>query len=243
MAESGNALLEGANGCIGFDGEIVTITRKGLRAISDGKNGRQIRLADIQRVDFEEPSFARKGYIRFAVPGEIHNDVAQDRNCVLFTKKQTTAFAELRDQVRAGFTTRSQAERDALRERSSVAYAETTREQNRSDLSASYGGHSAQGDLYTYPHQSGHKFKTLSGATALFESGADKSRPTLTRVGTGALIAGPAGAVVGALFKKNTSQCYVTVVFSDGDTAILEGPIKDESKMRQFAADVNRIAA
>lgn len=109
---------------------------------------------------------------------------------------------------------------------------------------AGYGLHRVDRGVYSYPNgtfKGGSK--PVAGASAEFESGSDRSRPTLTRIGAGALIAGPAGAIVGGLFKKDTSKGYVTVIFADGDTVIVEGPSKDEGKMRQFAADVNRIAA
>lgn len=110
--------------------------------------------------------------------------------------------------------------------------------------SARYGLHSVNRGEYSYPNGTFKgATKPVAGASAEFEQGSDKSRPTLTRIGAGALIAGPAGAIVGGLFKKDTSKNYVTVIFSDGDTAIIEGPSKDEMKMRKFAADVNRIAA
>lgn len=114
----------------------------------------------------------------------------------------------------------------------------------RQAQTALYGVHSVKNGQYKYLPKGKFKSvtKPIAGATAAFESGADLSRPTLTRIGAGALIAGPAGAVVGALFKKNTGKCYVTVIFPDGDTVILEGPARDETKLRQFAVDVNRIA-
>lgn len=212
-----------------------------------GSQVRSVPLANVQRVDFEEPSLRYKGYIRFAVPGEIENDVVRDAHCVLFTKKQTADFRSLRDAVKSALSGRTEAERDDLRARASAAAQanrESQRDVERANAAASYGGHVARGDVYIYTRpDSSAAFKTISGAAASFESGADRSRPTLTRIGAGAIIAGPAGAIVGGLFKKDTSKCYVTVVFADGDTAIIEGPSKDEKKMRQFAADVNRIAA
>lgn len=82
--------------------------------------------------------------------------------------------------------------------------------------------------------------KRVAGATAEYESGADQRRTTLTRVAGGAIIAGPAGAIVGGMFKKNESRGYVTVTFPDGDVAVIDGPIKDEKKLREFAIIVNR---
>lgn len=115
----------------------------------------------------------------------------------------------------------------------------------RLEQMAHYGVHSVNGGTYKYLPEGKFKSvtKPIQGATAEFESGADRSRPTLTRIGAGAILAGPAGAIVGGLFKKDKSKNYVTVIFDDGDTAIVEGPARDERKMRQFAADVNRIAA
>ncbi|KAM9866750.1 hypothetical protein ACIFOC_00442 [Leucobacter aridicollis] len=248
MAENASAWAEGVNGRIEFEGETVTIARKGLRGvIGAGKGPRAVSLSDVLRVDFEEPTFTRKGYIRFAVPGEIHNDVAQDRNCVLFAKKQTAEFVALLGQVRAAIGNRSDAERRELSERSSAAYRqkrETAPNQAVGNANEpNYADARVQGTDLIYPSPGGAHFKGLSGAKALFESGADQSRPTLTRIGAGAVIAGPAGAIVGGLFKKNTSKGYVTVEFPDGEAVIIEGPVKDETKMRQFAADVNRIAA
>ena len=242
MADMGGAPTEGSNGQIEFDGETVTIYRKGLiGSLGHGKTPRALKVRAIQRVDFEEPTFTRKGYIRFAVPGEIHNDVAQDKNCVLFTKKQTAGMVAVRDQVRAAFSSRTDAEKEALRSKSTAAYQAAAPAPPKAKT-AKYGGHSAQGDVYVYPEDGVQKFKGLSGASATFESGADKSRPTLTRIGAGAIIAGPVGAIAGGLFKKNTSKCYVTIEFPDGEAVIVEGPAKDETKMRQFAADVNKIA-
>lgn len=120
-------------------------------------------------------------------------------------------------------------------------------EEGRAELAqmAHYGVHSVKGGIYNYLPEGRIKsvMRPVAGATAAFESGADKSRPTLTRIGAGAIVAGPVGAVLGGMFKKDTSKCYVTVIFDDGDTVIIEGPASDEAKMRKFAADVNRIAA
>lgn len=112
----------------------------------------------------------------------------------------------------------------------------------RSRIAAKYELHTIQKNgVYRYLPPGSFKYitKPVEGAQATFDLGSDKSRPTLTRVGAGALIAGPAGAVVGALFKKDTSRNYVTVVFADGDTVIIDGPGKDERKMRAFVQHIN----
>lgn len=82
--------------------------------------------------------------------------------------------------------------------------------------------------------------KPVAGAVAEFESGAAVGgRTTLTRVAAGAIVAGPVGAIVGGMFKKDRSKVYVTVTFPDGQVVVVDGPSKDESKLRQFAAEVS----
>lgn len=81
--------------------------------------------------------------------------------------------------------------------------------------------------------------RSATGAVAEFESGADQKRTTLTRVAAGAIVAGPAGAIVGGLFRKNKSRVYVTITFPDGDVAVIDGPVKDERQLREFARVVN----
>lgn len=81
--------------------------------------------------------------------------------------------------------------------------------------------------------------RSVAGAVAEFESGADQKRTTLTRVAAGAIVAGPAGAIVGGLFRKNQSRVYVSITFPDGDVAVIDGPVKDEAQLREFARVVN----
>ena len=86
--------------------------------------------------------------------------------------------------------------------------------------------------------------KPVAGAVAEYESGTDAGeRTTLTRVAAGAIIAGPVGAIVGGMFKKDRTKGYVTVTFSDGEVIVIDGPLKDESKMREFTQKVNDMAA
>lgn len=85
--------------------------------------------------------------------------------------------------------------------------------------------------------------EAVAGARAEFERGGDQSRPTITRIAAGAIIAGPAGAIVGGMFKKAKGKLYVTVTFPSGNIAVVEGPAKDESKLREFARRINVASA
>ena len=116
----------------------------------------------------------------------------------------------------------------------------------RSKNSAIYSNHVV--NLTTYSYLPIGRFKRIerpvSGLNAEFESGSDVGgRTTLTRVAAGAIIAGPIGAVVGGLFKKDRNRAYVTMTFPDGDIVIVDGPAKDELKLKQFAIKANAISA
>lgn len=112
------------------------------------------------------------------------------------------------------------------------------------ERNAVYGVHRVTNGEYVYLPKG--KFtsvkKPVAGATAEFESGASNSSATVGRVLAGTLIAGPVGAIVGGMFKKQKGRAYVYVTFLDGDIAIVDGSIKDESKMREFALKVNAAA-
>ena len=85
--------------------------------------------------------------------------------------------------------------------------------------------------------------RRVAGATAEFERGNSHNSATLTRVAAGALLAGPAGAIVGGLFKKDKSRVYAVVTFPDGESAVVDGPISDERKLRNYVQVINRAGA
>lgn len=116
----------------------------------------------------------------------------------------------------------------------------------RSRIECSYGVHSVNKDG-TFRFLPQGKFKQdirpVAGAVAEYEAGSDiGGRTTLTRVVAGAVLAGPVGAILGGMFKKDRSKGYVTVTFPDGAVVIIEGPLKDEPKLRTFARKVNEAA-
>lgn len=82
--------------------------------------------------------------------------------------------------------------------------------------------------------------KPLRGSRVTYEAGANVGgRTTLTRVGVGAIVAGPMGAIVGGMFKKDRNRCYVTVEFPDGEIVVVDGPAREEKKIREFAAKLS----
>lgn len=120
------------------------------------------------------------------------------------------------------------------------------RQMERSRIVAGYGVHSVtkDGNYRWMPEGSlKQQVRPVSGAVAEYEPGsATGGRTTLTRVAAGAVIAGPVGAILGGMFKKDTSKGYVSVTFPNGDVVALDGPLSDEPKMRQFVQRVNDMA-
>lgn len=101
------------------------------------------------------------------------------------------------------------------------------------------GGHAVIKENYV----NGLKKFPIAGATAEYESGAVNKKITGTRIITGAVLLGPIGAVAGGALRKNKSLCYVTITFPNGDVVIVDAPLKDEKKAREFAATVNAAGA
>ncbi|MEU6280909.1 DUF4429 domain-containing protein [Streptomyces sp. NPDC047028] len=100
---------KGYNGQVSFDGEYVTINRKGFLArASVGKGVKRIHVSQITAVQWKPPGVFVNGFIQFTVPGGVERRSAfggqtpsaiKDENTVIVTKKQVPAFEELRAAV------------------------------------------------------------------------------------------------------------------------------------------------
>lgn len=100
------------------------------------------------------------------------------------------------------------------------------------------------GQLRCPPTLSGRPTRVpIQEVQAEFESGEQNERSTLTRIAAGALIAGPIGAVVGGMVKKDKTKVYVILTFADGRVIVLDAPKKDALSARTFAAKVNAASA
>lgn len=108
-----------------------------------------------------------------------------------------------------------------------------------------FGGYAIMdGELRCPP---GMNFRTeripIKDVHAEYESGEATERSTLTRVAAGALIAGPIGAIVGGMFKKDKSLVYVILTLTDGRVIVIDAPKKDSTAAHQFVGKVNTAAA
>ncbi|WP_033216616.1 DUF4429 domain-containing protein [Kitasatospora phosalacinea] len=100
---------KGYNGQVTFDGEYITITRKGFLArTSVGKGEKRIHISHITAVQWKPPGKLVNGFIQFTVPGGTErrsgfgnqtNSAIHDENSVIVMKNQAAAFEELREAV------------------------------------------------------------------------------------------------------------------------------------------------
>lgn len=86
----------------------------------------------------------------------------------------------------------------------------------------------------------GRKTWPVSECEVVIDTGANvSSRVTATRVAAGALLAGPAGALIGSIAKKDRSAVYMTIITPD-DMILETVSGLDEVKAREFATKVKR---
>lgn len=246
---------EGFGGQIESDGVTVKIGRRGLRA--KGQPEGEFPLGNVVKIDFKPGTSWTNGHIRFVIAAREVKSLMKDPTLVYFSKKETPQFETLRagldealeargaltadrvSELEAEENARREAEEDEKRKRQ----LETAEKWQRRAALAVYDKHLIRKGVYQTTTSFGLGVKRpIAGARAEFESGSDRTRPTLTRIGAGALLAGPVGAVAGGMFKKDRTKAYVTITFEDGATVIIDGPAKDEKKMREFTAQVNQIA-
>ena len=86
--------VKGSNGqVVCFDGQFVTITRKGFIA-----REKRLPISQIAAVQWKPAGWAWNGFIQFTVPGgnKQATRAAKDENSVMFTKKQMPKFERLR---------------------------------------------------------------------------------------------------------------------------------------------------
>ncbi|NUV60626.1 DUF4429 domain-containing protein [Streptomyces sp. CAI-85] len=103
--------VKGHTGQVAFDGEYVTIMRKGLNArLSVGKGEKRMHISQISGVQWKPAGLLVNGFIQFTVPGGNERrsafgsqtkDAAHDENSVVFHKKQMPQFEKLRTAVEA----------------------------------------------------------------------------------------------------------------------------------------------
>lgn len=80
----------------------------------------------------------------------------------------------------------------------------------------------------------------IAGCEAEFEAGdAPAMQTTIGRVAAGLVIAGPVGAIVGGVWKKDQSKSYINVTLADGRMLIADVPSSKATAAREFVSRIN----
>jgi hypothetical protein len=108
--------VAGQGGQVSFDGQFVTIHRKGFLARTNvGKGEKRIPTSSIMAVQWKPAGPIINGFIQFTVPGGNERrskfgsqttDAAHDENSVVFTRKQMPEFEKLRAVVEGAIAQR-----------------------------------------------------------------------------------------------------------------------------------------
>lgn len=103
--------VKGHNGQVQFDGQYVTIVRRGFFARTTvGKGEKRIHISQISSVQWKPAGPFVNGFIQFSAAGGNErrsrfgsqtSSAVNDENSVIFTTRQKTAFEELRAAVEA----------------------------------------------------------------------------------------------------------------------------------------------
>ncbi|WP_406508576.1 DUF4429 domain-containing protein [Streptomyces sp. NBC_00212] len=98
--------VSGYGGQIQFDGQYLTITRKGFLARATiGKGEKRLHISQVTAIQWKPAGPFVNGFIQFTLPGGKERrsafggqttSAAHDENSVVFTKKQQPEFEKLR---------------------------------------------------------------------------------------------------------------------------------------------------
>ena len=111
-----NITAKGQNGTVTFDGQTVTIARKGfLAASTTGTGEKRIPLRSIQAVQLK-PAGIGQGFISFTVAGGVEKqsrfgrqsfDATKDENSLVFLRKSNADMTAVRDAIEQAIATGS----------------------------------------------------------------------------------------------------------------------------------------
>ncbi|PTT70198.1 DUF2510 domain-containing protein [Arthrobacter sp. HMWF013] len=211
---------------------------------------RVIPYEHILEIDFEAPKVLKHGHLRLILrEGQAAIAPAIDTYLtVLLNKKEAAALHEALQQRVSGVeyvapppsNEPDQVDREpTAAELGGVFKAAFTFPTTFQDLTLAGGELKKQAGGGLLPP----KVWPIAECEAHVETGAAVSaRVTATRVVAGAMLAGKAGAVVGAIAKKDRTKVYLNIITPD-DVILKEVRGLDETKARKFATKVNNAAA
>lgn len=232
---------KGYNGTIRFDGENVTIVRKGLLAKTNGFGDITFPLASVEQIELKPANLAKNGSVRFVVAGvdAPAQVVATDGYAVIFTFQQRKRFDELKstlDALLPGTATSAEGlPTQGAWQRGEQRLAEV---QQRLEDHASFPGWSINNGII----RCGLKSGPVAGAHAEAELASNSHKVSFGRVVTGGLMLGPVGAVLGGMAKKDKSTAFLIVALADGTVLNSEFPANQLPAAKMFAVKINHAA-
>ena len=111
-------------------------------------------------------------------------------------------------------------------------------------LAAKFNG--SMGPLALTSDKLRYEFKSypVAGAVAEIDTvEAPAPQTTLTRIAAGAVIAGPVGAIIGGMLKKDKARGYVTVTLADGKILLTTFPAPKLVQAKYFIGLINEASA
>lgn len=224
----------------------VTLIHSGVAAKKHKKDAspRTIPLGAIESVEHVKKTFAKRGSVRILLRERsgYHPDVIEDVNGYLEKGESGDKFVDairvamLNASAVDGFgaagtvdeTTPGMLERTQNR----TAAAEQAKANRFRSLSLCDG----------YLTQNSQSWPVQDAKASIESAGIAGSRVSATRLVGGAILGGGAGALIGAVARKDQSSIFLTIEFSDGTILVEEFPASDEGDGRRFAARINSIA-
>jgi hypothetical protein len=107
---------KGHNGTISFDGDFITIHRKGVLArLTVGKGDKRFPISSVTSVQWKPPGIAMNGFISFSLGGGNERrsrfgsqttSAVHDENSIIVTKRQAPQFDRLRGAIEAAIAER-----------------------------------------------------------------------------------------------------------------------------------------
>ena len=96
---------KGHNGQVTLEGEWLTIDRRGFGRLGHSKGGKRLRVAAITGIKMRPAGKFANGFIAFETTGHEFSggltEATRDDNAVIFTRRQSNGFDELRAMIEA----------------------------------------------------------------------------------------------------------------------------------------------
>lgn len=230
-------------GLISVQSGVLKIDANRIGKLTLGENSREILLSDLIAFKLSKTELAIESSV--GVTNIFYNKNQRDDMLVLFEQVRLGAPQAVEGAVSGNLQPSSsvmQNREELTRAREKAAALSSQTNESAEDLKAliSLGDSDRKKKaafegvvLFDRVIRFEKKEWSLSGAEINLEMGQPRSRMTLTRIGTGAVLFGGVGAIVGGMSKKTKAKGYIEIL-SDKGGFVIEFDAKKEKEARQF---------